>query len=462
MSEFSGRTQFIYSALPSIGETIRLLTLWPGEFEDPIRCSLEVVHLGDEYSYSAVSHVWGRSEPEVAIDINDSTVLIRRPLYLCLKRLRDPSESRCLWVDSLSIDQDDIDERSRQVALMGRIYSQARDVRAYVGEHDSGSEDLFRDPGLANAVLSKHRFHFWKERYQDGRRFEYSLLAGAVILHISLAVILVRSCGNGPDPVSIAMGSVGLVIALILMATSIGFIAIRPSQVSNRTLGRQFADVCPQWVSFTRREFWKRLWIIQEIALARRVIVHCGPDSADWQTLVQPFLRFDCGDRRIFNERNETLKEVTSFGQSYDGSVAFTQDDGFVEPDCQGVTLLHSLMRTTDSPAIKHDLTELVIATSYARCSEPRDRIYAMLALTRGHSLVPDYRIEYGELIAKALSPAHRQAIRKCLRLNDRQMRGIESHWYPEVEGGPTTEEQIAEVIQTEMILAEARKMLDE
>ena len=57
-----------------------------------------------------------------------------RNLHRALLRLRLKSESRTLWIDAVCIDQHNMAERSRQVAMMGRIYRQASCVNVWLGE----------------------------------------------------------------------------------------------------------------------------------------------------------------------------------------------------------------------------------------------------------------------------------------------------------------------------------------
>lgn len=41
-----------------------------------------------------------------------------------------------------------------------------------------------------------------------------------------------------------------------------------------------------QWVYFWQRAYWRRNWIIQELKLAQRIIVHVGFDAMDWKELI--------------------------------------------------------------------------------------------------------------------------------------------------------------------------------
>jgi hypothetical protein len=49
-----------------------------------------------------------------------------------------------LWVDSICIDQSNLEERNSQVALMCRVYTQAESVVIWLGEEDESSTEAVR------------------------------------------------------------------------------------------------------------------------------------------------------------------------------------------------------------------------------------------------------------------------------------------------------------------------------
>ena len=97
--------------------------------------------------YIALSYVWGEKNAE------DTTLLlnhmdkwtplrIRKNLYDALMRLTQAGITH-LWVDALCINQDDQEERARQIAMMGDIYSHAANVIVWLGEADEHSMKVF-------------------------------------------------------------------------------------------------------------------------------------------------------------------------------------------------------------------------------------------------------------------------------------------------------------------------------
>jgi hypothetical protein len=94
-----------------------------------------------------VSYVWGSSEDPSYAYIHDNETRITpitRNIDIALRRLRDESRTRVIWVDALCINQRDTIEKSRQVALMGDIYSLASCVLMWLGPEEDGSDDALK------------------------------------------------------------------------------------------------------------------------------------------------------------------------------------------------------------------------------------------------------------------------------------------------------------------------------
>jgi hypothetical protein len=160
----------IYSAGLKEGE-FRLLKLIRGKEDSELMGNLLTVSLVGNYpdnftagfvrtgpegeagpapTYYALSHYWGL-EPEnstIMVAVGDSREYvpfnIKSNLASAFRRLRsriDPlHDSMYLWVDSVCINQRNLDERNSQVLLMPRIYHNARQVCAWLGESSDDSD----------------------------------------------------------------------------------------------------------------------------------------------------------------------------------------------------------------------------------------------------------------------------------------------------------------------------------
>ncbi|WPH04729.1 heterokaryon incompatibility protein 6, or allele [Acrodontium crateriforme] len=96
--------------------------------------------------YSALSYTWGDPRELFYIYILDDGDLSQLPIKqnLCdaLKRLRQnipPQGSMLLWVDAISINQDDIPEKNAQIQKMAMIYNRAESVCVWLGREDKDS-----------------------------------------------------------------------------------------------------------------------------------------------------------------------------------------------------------------------------------------------------------------------------------------------------------------------------------
>ncbi|KAI0436992.1 heterokaryon incompatibility protein-domain-containing protein [Xylaria telfairii] len=124
--------------------SIRILVIEPGPSESPLRCSLEEVSLDLHPSFAALSYCWGDASNTYAIEISDCYVAITKNLYESLMRMRHQDRKLCLWVDALSINQGDLDERKQQVGLMDRIYTQADTCIVWLGDHTETDACAFK------------------------------------------------------------------------------------------------------------------------------------------------------------------------------------------------------------------------------------------------------------------------------------------------------------------------------
>jgi hypothetical protein len=118
--------------------SIRTLELLPEASHDPIKCALHVTDLAtDDKVYTALSYVWGNSDDRLVINCNGQKAPVTPNLYSALLRLRNPGQSRHLWVDALCINQAlvavALRERELQVRMMDKIYTHAREVIVDLG-----------------------------------------------------------------------------------------------------------------------------------------------------------------------------------------------------------------------------------------------------------------------------------------------------------------------------------------
>jgi hypothetical protein len=124
-----------------VGE-IRLLQVQPGNTLSTISCDFLYVDLQSAKDYAALSYTWGSSAPSIPILLQGKVTLVSENLYLALLHLRKRRVT-FIWVDALSINQEDLDERARQVSHMDEVYRRASLVWVWLGDSDEFSELAF-------------------------------------------------------------------------------------------------------------------------------------------------------------------------------------------------------------------------------------------------------------------------------------------------------------------------------
>ena len=106
--------------------------------------SIPIISLELVPGYEALSWCWGESSDQEEVDIllreKSSTgsmiayrLKISWTLAQALRALRNPAEDRMLWIDAISINQRDTDERNKQVQMMSLIYGRAEKVCIWLG-----------------------------------------------------------------------------------------------------------------------------------------------------------------------------------------------------------------------------------------------------------------------------------------------------------------------------------------
>jgi hypothetical protein len=159
-----------YQYQPLLPGHIRCLVLYPGTGESDIEVSLVPFSLQDDPDsilkvMEALSYTWGVPTPAKKIRFRDEagrTLAVSPNLHDALVGLRQTntsrSDGRIMWIDQLCINQQDNDEKSEQVQMMGAIYSKASRVIIWLSKEVFHLKDVnfhlskFRD--LFNAAMT--------------------------------------------------------------------------------------------------------------------------------------------------------------------------------------------------------------------------------------------------------------------------------------------------------------------
>ncbi|KAM7214283.1 Heterokaryon incompatibility protein (HET) domain containing protein [Rhypophila decipiens] len=132
---------FNYQPFSAQQDQIRLLELLPnltGHKSSPLIGRITHVDLAAPPPYTALSYCWrDDTSPDTCARLYLSSteyLEITENLARALGRARHRQQSCLFWVDQICIDQQNVAEKSSQVALMSQIYSKASRVCVWLGE----------------------------------------------------------------------------------------------------------------------------------------------------------------------------------------------------------------------------------------------------------------------------------------------------------------------------------------
>jgi hypothetical protein len=330
-----------YRPLDTTTNEIRLLKLFPPRYDGDSMIRGELHHTDlKEDTFTCISYAWDgpylTNFPPPSLCYlrlsSDSQVPLQRNLAALLLTLlltwpaSEPPTSLTLWIDAVCINQEDVVERSREVTRMQDIYSAAEAVLAWLGpeEHDSNSAI-----SLAHSV--------WEIR--DSTVPEGDL----------------DEAWNG--------------IRRVLFTK----------------------DHIPHWRaadSLFKRRLWTRLWICQEITLAKDLTFLCGT---------------------MFLSRKSALLFAYEMMTHYIPLSLYMDSHGSDIPR-SNVEIAFSMLRglLIQLP----DLLAVIASTLKLSCTDEKDHVYGVLGMATDSKKVvpnPDYSQSFSDIcrnLAEAVTKA--------------------------------------------------------
>ncbi|KAF2493959.1 hypothetical protein BU16DRAFT_562915 [Lophium mytilinum] len=401
--------QYQYAPLPS-ATSIRLLELSPAN-DGKISCSLKAYELQEAPPFDALSYTWGNPLPQLSraslpaargrrptatsanatrlphaskkLDLpsnNDSSGRIRRYPIICddssifvtanlkdalqmlcksLSATRNITESTYYWIDAICVDQKNIIERNLQVALMAETFKAAQKVIVWLGKEDEYTSDAL---SVINAISNIPEPH-WDSASYTSFYADEGCLKELGISHLSIF-------------------------------NWIGFIA------------------------FINRPWFKRAWVVQEIALARSAVLVCGQNTFLWDKLSKT-LAFIKKSRWYHHLSTEKLRHVAAVRETpgvYKNFLkskadvdmsSFYLDRTRIQVAASGRLVPHSTVRRR-----KPSLRVLLDMHRFSGSTDPRDKVYAFLGLadrkappfnTQARALAADYKLSVQQVYSETV-----------------------------------------------------------
>ncbi|KAI1335651.1 heterokaryon incompatibility protein-domain-containing protein [Xylariaceae sp. FL0016] len=306
--------------------------------------------------FVALSYSWGPPTPVHRITLDDCSFFVGANLFQALLHIRLHERIRegfRLWIDAICINQNDVAERSAQVGRMKDIYTAAWHVVIWLGPEADNS-------GLAVSALS------WiAERNRTQSPYEGFYRENTKIDARPLFIVW----GTFKSPLK--------------------------------------SSVYRALFFFLSRPYWQRMWILQEVIMARQdgLVVICGKSCLAWR---------DVYDAATFISNDETRfgRELVASARPRilnSWSFEFARDRVVSERDWSSDRMWNLLVEMASIQSYQHlqpqvgqdprhpfELLRPLILARDAKVTEERDRVYGILgirAVADHVHVIPDYTL---------------------------------------------------------------------
>ena len=294
--------------------------------------------------YVALSYVWGHDQKTRQICVNGISLQVTDNLEAALRRMRQHRRIKQgfkIWADAICIDQSNVEERGQQVSRMRDIYALAWDIITWLGVEAADSS-----------------------------------LAMTVVRYLST-----RMKRDAP---------------LDNFYTVSKIVDVRPLFITFPTYKSPMRkEVYPSLYHLLNRPYWRRLWILQEVALSRSSSpVLCGAQCALWEEIYEAarFIQLDAFrfGKDIVASVQPKLMGRWSWDFAWDrlpGQVGLNTSSDRLW------TLPLSLMAVQKDQQSREedrslDVTDIFSLSHQARATDQKDRVYGILGISSVSNLV--------------------------------------------------------------------------
>lgn len=309
-------SRYKYESLSGSTPRIRLVTIDPAVgLDEPVSCTLDTVEFG-ERPYEALSYVWGDPTIKVPIMIEGKRLDVTPNLADALQHVRLGVSPRTMWIDAICIDQDNLEERGEQVRRMDMVYKSADRVVVWLGKYSEPEDD----------------------EVTFGENWGFEKLYAGTEDSVSAAFALAERMAATRDKSTWRFDS---------------DLSVNVNDDPN---------VWGRLCLLFNRQWFKRLWVYQEIALARAARVVCGLSSVHWTDIKGAALAIIVL-QSPYLPRNGPVHKMKIFSD-----LTFAKATG-------------SVVNAGRSEFERANLMLLLRATSQSKCLDARDRLIGLLGV---------------------------------------------------------------------------------
>lgn len=322
----------------------RILTINCEEDDHKVHCNLETTSLLGPIigRYTALSYCWGDLSNTVPIIVDECQVPVTTNLEAALRQLHLRGYHR-VWVDALCINQEDQEERGSQVQIMRQIYSRADEVIIWVGPADDDTAEAVK-----------------------------------YLLERSSSMPAVSADGNNQiRPEASTEASVSPEMVNVTWHQNNQYDANQGSPRYSHLEKAKKVWIRNQWSiiqDFFDQPYWKRVWVIQEVAVAAHLMVLYGSSQIPWEHVTRAIVGW-----------KQTLMSLPTSHLSHLYAAHLLD--------------IRDRLKVRKKPIL---LFDAIMMSHKSMATDPRDKIFALLGLTvDGPKLVPvpNYKHSLGEIL---------------------------------------------------------------
>ncbi|KAM0519364.1 hypothetical protein ACHAPE_003535 [Trichoderma viride] len=370
---------FTYTPLRRDTLEIRLVRILSAG-ESTCNISLELRHAFiDEISFAALSYVWGDVKNPIEVSINGSSCMIGHNLFTALRQLFDNGHHGWLWIDALCIQQSDQEEKTDQVKQMRTIFRHAERLFSWLGLGTSSTDKAMEfasrvglralsfgnDPSDFDIPLEELRNYF--NRDKDLCKTEIPPKYDTKKIDLAMFIYDIFSWPELNSHTS--------------------------------TQGEDGDDLVAGIQGLMKRQYWQRIWINQEIALAKEVTLMCGTKSVLLDHFEATFNAVDRCNGLYRYVNSETRNFAKGLDTNFWVNLPLETRGRFR----RGTSIhLSDLLYTNSLPLDRPLYT----------ASDPRDLIFGLLGVITDNDAL-QLRVDYQRTTAEVFTAATRAMISK-------------------------------------------------
>ncbi|KAK8052397.1 hypothetical protein PG993_003782 [Apiospora rasikravindrae] len=147
------------------------------------------------------------------------------------------------------------------------------------------------------------------------------------------------------------------------LLSNLGTLKDRPNIIEKVKLDQ---DSSRGLINLLRRPYWQRMWMFQEIVLAKKAVVHCGPHNISWENMRE--LDKISGNPEVWFQAQVSCDWVMELRRA-----------------------LFDIAHFFVSKAEAQDFRNVLEPTRRLQCTDPRDKLFALIGVCNNIATRADY-----------------------------------------------------------------------